>query len=68
MSWVKSTRTFIDQVIQESRKVIWPTRRDVFLTSIIVVVLASIVAIFLFAADQVLVALLRIILGVSSRG
>lgn len=64
-SWLKVSRLFCMQVIQEVRRVVWPTRRDVILTSIIVCILAFIFAVFLMFVDQVVVRFLQFILGVS---
>ena len=65
-NWLKTYRLFCTQVLQEARRVIWPTRRDVVLTSIIVFILAFIFAVFLLVVDQFVVALLQGVLGMSN--
>ena len=42
---------FIQQVRSEATKVTWPTRREVFVTTIMVMVMATITAIFFFLVD-----------------
>ncbi|MBM3631611.1 MAG: preprotein translocase subunit SecE [Alphaproteobacteria bacterium] len=60
--WLKSSRLFFDQVMQETRRVVWPTQRDVVFTSIIVFIIAAMFSIFLFFVDQVVVGSLRLVL------
>ena len=61
--WVKTARVFVAQVMQEGRRVVWPNRRDVVFSSLIVFILAILFSIFLFIADQVIITALKIILG-----
>ena len=42
---------FIQQVRAEVSKVVWPTRREVLLTSVMVLIMATITAIFFFFVD-----------------
>jgi preprotein translocase subunit SecE len=42
---------FMQQVRAEATKVTWPTRREVFVTTIMVMVMATITAIFFFLVD-----------------
>ncbi|ROU02672.1 preprotein translocase subunit SecE [Histidinibacterium lentulum] len=42
---------FISQVRAEVSKVVWPTRREVTMTTIMVFLLASVAAIFFFFVD-----------------
>jgi preprotein translocase subunit SecE len=53
-----ATRTnplqFIQQVRAEVAKVIWPTRREVLLTTAMVFVMATITAIFFFFVDLII--------------
>lgn len=60
--WLKSSRLFLEQVRQETRRVVWPTQKDVVLTSIIVFIIAAMFAVYLFFVDQVVIAGLRAIL------
>ncbi|MFT3974153.1 MAG: preprotein translocase subunit SecE [Amaricoccus sp.] len=42
---------FIQQVRAETAKIVWPTRRETMLTTVMVMVMASIFAIFFFTVD-----------------
>ena len=42
---------FIQQVRAEVAKVVWPTRREVLLTTVMVFVMATLTAIFFFLID-----------------
>ena len=46
--------TFMQEVRQEVSKVIWPTRRETTVTTIMVFIMVFLAAIFFLAADQVL--------------
>lgn len=57
---------FIQQVLEEGRKIVWPTRKDVVLSSIIVLIFALIFGFFLAVADEVIIRLLKFIMGFNS--
>jgi len=42
---------FLQQVRSETSKVVWPTRREVMLTTIMVFVMASLTSVFFFLVD-----------------
>ncbi|MEL6102578.1 MAG: preprotein translocase subunit SecE [Pseudomonadota bacterium] len=42
---------FIQQVRAEVAKVVWPTRREVFLTTVMVFIMASLTAVFFALVD-----------------
>ena len=46
--------TFLQQVRAEVAKVVWPTRRETVVTTIMTLILVFIFAIFFFLIDQVL--------------
>ncbi|MGI9355713.1 MAG: preprotein translocase subunit SecE [Rhizobiaceae bacterium] len=46
--------TFLQQVRAEVSKVVWPTRRETVVTTIMTLVLVFLTAIFFFLVDQVL--------------
>ena len=54
---------FISQVKAEGRKITWPTRKETTLSTIMVFVMVTIVAIFLFVTDQVVASAIRWLLG-----
>ncbi|MEQ9696055.1 preprotein translocase subunit SecE [Shimia sp. SDUM112013] len=43
--------TFIQQVRAEVSKVVWPTRREVLLTTVMVFIMAALTAVFFFLVD-----------------
>ena len=45
---------FIQQVRAEVSKVVWPTRREVLLTTVMVFVMASLFATFFFLVDMII--------------
>jgi len=45
---------FIQQVRAEVEKVTWPTRRETMITTVMVMIMVFLAAIFFFLADQVL--------------
>ena len=54
---------FIQQVRAEVSKVVWPTRREVMLTSAMVLVMATLTAIFFFFVDLLIRTGLTSLLG-----
>ncbi len=45
---------FIQEVRAEVSKVVWPTRREVLLTTVMVFILASLTAVFFFFVDLII--------------
>ena len=62
---MKNPLKFIQEVKQEAFKVTWPTRKDVLLGSLMVIVLATIAAIFFMFLDQIYKFLLDLILSIN---
>ncbi|SIO52450.1 protein translocase subunit secE/sec61 gamma [Rhodovulum sp. ES.010] len=54
---------FIQQTRAEVAKVVWPTRREVLLTTIMVLIMATLTAIFFFLVDWFIRTGLQLILG-----
>lgn len=54
---------FMQQVRTEVGKVVWPTRREVFLTTIMVLAMASLTSIFFFVVDITIRQGLQLTLG-----
>ena len=54
---------FIQQVRAEVAKIVWPTRREVFITSVMVFVMAMLTAIFFFFVDWLIRIGLQSLLG-----
>ncbi len=57
---------FMQQVRTEVGKVVWPTRREVFLTTMMVLVMATLTAIFFFLVDLLIRQGLQFTLGMFS--
>ena len=53
-TWEK-VRTFLQEVVVEMRKVSFPTRSEVIGTTIVVIVTSFIFAVYLFAADRLII-------------
>jgi preprotein translocase subunit SecE len=57
---------FIQQVRAEAAKVTWPSRREVGLTTVMVMIMASIFAVFFFSVDLLIRYGLEAILSMAS--
>jgi preprotein translocase subunit SecE len=55
--------TFLQQVRAEGGKVTWPTRRETMISTLMVIAMAFLAAIFFFAADQIMSLGVEFILG-----
>ena len=59
MNWLKNawenSRTFLQEVVAEMRKVTFPSRQEVMGTTVVVIITSAIFAVFLFAADKLIV-------------
>lgn len=58
--------TFLQQVRSETAKVVWPSRRETMISTIMVLVMVFIAALFFFAADQLLSVIISFILNLGS--
>lgn len=54
---------FLQQVRAETAKVVWPNRREVLLTTVMVFIMAALTAVFFFFVDWVIRTLLAAGLG-----
>ena len=59
--------TFIQEVRQEVSKVTWPTWKEVWITTIMVLIMVAITSIFFLIADQVIGYVVSQILSAGSR-
>jgi preprotein translocase subunit SecE len=61
-----ATRTnpfqFLQQVRAEVAKVVWPTRRETMLTTIMVLIMAALTSVFFFFVDSLIRTALRLVL------
>ena len=61
-----SLPVFARQVRQETAKVVWPTRKETVLTTVMVLFMVLFCSIFLFVTDQVIAIAVRWILGLGA--
>ena len=54
---------FIEQVRAETSKVTWPTRKETVITTIMVMIMVTLAALFFLAADTVLSMIVGAVLG-----
>jgi preprotein translocase subunit SecE len=54
---------FLQEVRAEGDKVTWPTRRETFVTTIMVFIMVSLTAIFFLVADQIIRIVITFVLG-----
>ena len=59
----KSPMQFLTEVRAEASKVTWPTRRETLITTAMVFVMVIVASIFFLVVDQVILFVLRILLG-----
>jgi len=57
---------FARQVKAETAKVVWPTRRETMVTTVMVIIMTSLLGIFFFAVDSAFSTLVRTLLGLLS--
>lgn len=56
---------FIQQVQAETRKVVWPSRRETIMTAVMVVILTTVLAVFFLATDSVFELIVRGLLSLA---
>jgi preprotein translocase subunit SecE len=54
---------FIRQVRAETAKVVWPTRQETFRTTIMVLIMTGLLALFFLATDSVFSEIVKLLLG-----
>lgn len=60
---IGNTSKFLTDVKGELKKVTWPTRKDTYASSLVVIILVLFSAIYLGGVDLILSRLIRVILG-----
>ena len=50
-SWWTNTRTFLTEVRNEMRRVTWPSRKEVYATTVVVILTASFFGLYLWGLD-----------------
>ena len=59
----KSPAQFVREVRTEMRRVVWPTRKETLSATLMVFVMASIMALFFLLVDQIISSAVQTILG-----
>jgi preprotein translocase subunit SecE len=57
---------FINQVRAETRKIVWPTRRETIMTGVMVMIMTTLLALFFFGVDTAFDAIVRFLLGLAA--
>ena len=52
--WWSNSRTFLTEVRNEMRRVTWPSRREVYATTLVVIITSAFFGLYLFSLDIVL--------------
>ena len=55
--------TFMQEVRQEVAKVTWPTRKEVWITTLMVLIMVALASVFFLLVDQALSWIVRLVLG-----
>ena len=63
MGWWANSRTFLTEVRNEMRRVTWPSRREVYATTFVVLVTATFFGLYLWGLDLALDRIVRAIFG-----
>ncbi|KQS01998.1 preprotein translocase subunit SecE [Sphingomonas sp. Leaf357] len=59
---------FIRQVQAETKKVVWPTRKETIMTGVMVMIMTSLLAVFFFGVDKIFHALVTLLLSLAAKG
>jgi preprotein translocase subunit SecE len=60
---VKNPLTFIEEVRQEVSKVTWPTWKEVWITTAMVLVMVALTAVFFLVTDMIISSVVQFTLG-----
>ena len=58
--------TFMKEVRQEVAKVTWPTWKEVWITTLMVLIMVALASVFFLLVDQALSHIVRFVLGVAT--
>ena len=56
---------FIRQVQAETRKVVWPTRRETIMTGVMVMIMTTVLALFFLGVDSIFEAVVAFLLSLA---
>ena len=54
MGWLTTSRSFLAEVRNEMKRVTWPTRREVYATTVVVILTSAFFGIYLWGIDLLL--------------
>jgi preprotein translocase subunit SecE len=57
---------FLQEVRSETAKVVWPSRRETMITTIMVFIMVAVSSVFFFVADQIIRVLVTYVLGIQT--
>jgi len=57
---------FMRQVQAETKKVVWPTRKETVMTAIMVFIMATLLGLFFFGVDSIFDAVVRFLLSLAN--
>lgn len=60
---VTSVITFMSEVVNETRKASWPTRQELFSSTVVVIVAVLLLSLFVGVSDKILITLLQLLTG-----
>jgi preprotein translocase subunit SecE len=60
---MKNPITFIQEVRQEVSKVTWPSWKEVWITTAMVLIMVALTAVFFLIADQIILRIIQFVLG-----
>ena len=60
---MKNPLQFIEEVRQETSKVTWPTWKEVWITTIMVLIMVALTSVFFLLADLVISRIIQLVLG-----
>jgi preprotein translocase subunit SecE len=52
--WIENTRSFVTEVRNETRRVTWPSRREVYATTVVVILTSAFFGVYLWGLDLAL--------------
>jgi preprotein translocase subunit SecE len=64
MQWWNRSKTFLGEVVVETKKVTWPTQQEVINTTTVVIIASFIFGVYLYFCDFVLLFLTRKLFGI----
>ena len=61
---MKNPLQFVEEVRQETSKVTWPTWKEVWITTIMVLIMVALTCTFFLLADVVISRVIKVVLGI----